>query len=181
MLPILGILVGLALLFCGRRLYWLLVAGIGFLTGLALAPRLLPGQPEWVVLVVALLLAIVGTVLAVVAQKLIIAAIGFFAGGGAGLLLLRMLGITGDLLAWIIYLVAGVVGLILVLGLFEWGLIFVSSLAGAILVVGGLEGSVKLTQGVTVAVIVAIALLGVLVQSSWLGGPPRHRRPGARA
>src|SRR5881296_746629 len=137
MLSPIGLLVGLVLLLYGRRLYWLFVAGIGFLTGLTLAPRLLPGQPEWMILVVAIMLALVGTVLAVVAQKFIIALIGFLAGGGTGVLLLRTLGIEGDVLTWSVYLVAGVVGLVLVLGLFEWGLILLSSLAGANLIVGG--------------------------------------------
>jgi hypothetical protein len=181
MLTVLGVVVGLVLLLYGRRLYWLLVAAIGFLTGLALAPRFLAGQPEWVILAAALLLALVGTVLAVVAQKLAIAVIGFLAGGAAGVLLLRILGIRGDLLVWIVYLIAGVVGLILVLGLFEWGLILISSLAGAILIVEGAEKSIPLSQGLACAVIIGVALIGVLVQASWVGASPRHRRPGARS
>ena len=87
-----GILVGLVLLGYGRRLYWAFVAGVGFLTGLALGPRLLPGQPEWMILTAALVLALAGAVLAVVVKKLVIAVIGFFAGGGIGLLLLRQQG-----------------------------------------------------------------------------------------
>lgn len=181
MLSIPGILVGLVLLLCGRRLYWLLVAGIGFLTGLVLAPRLLPGQPEWVILVTALLLAVAGTVLAVVAQKFIIALVGFLAGGATGVLLLRTFGVGSDMLVWIVYVAAGVVGLILVLGLFEWGLILLSAIAGANLIVGGLVDSIHLSQGTTVVVVVVLALIGVLVQAGWLGQPPRRRRPGARA
>src|SRR6266545_1805024 len=49
-----GVFVGVVLLLFGRRLYWLFVAGIGFLTGLALVPDLLPGQPEWLILLAAL-------------------------------------------------------------------------------------------------------------------------------
>ena len=126
-----GILVGLVLLGYGRRLYWVFVAGVGFLTGLALGPRLLSGSPEWVILAVALALALAGAVLAVVAKKLVIALIGFFAGGGIGLLLLRQEGIMGAVPAWVVYLFAGIVGLVLVRTLFEWALIVLSSLAGA--------------------------------------------------
>jgi len=46
MLPISRILVGLVLLVLGWRLYRVFVAGIGFLAGLELGPRLLPRQPE---------------------------------------------------------------------------------------------------------------------------------------
>jgi len=36
------------------------VAGVGFLTGRALGPRLLSGQPEWVTFTVAFVLALTG-------------------------------------------------------------------------------------------------------------------------
>ncbi len=181
MLRVIGILVGLPLLLFGRRLYWLFVAGIGFLTGVELAPRLLPGRPEWVILVAALGLALVGTVLAIVAQKFIIALVGFLAGGGTGVLLLRTLGLEGEVLTWIVYLASGVVGLVLVLALFEWGLILLSSLAGANMIVAGVENSVALSQGIAFVVMIVVAVIGIVVQASWLGTPPRRRRPGPRA
>ena len=95
------------------------VAGVGFLTGLALGTHLLPGQPEWIIVTVALVLALAGAVVAVVAKKLAVSLIGFLAGGGIGLPLLRKQGITGDVPAWVAYLVAGIVGLVLVRTLFE--------------------------------------------------------------
>ena len=181
MLAVLQVFVGLVLLLSGRRLYWMLVAAAGFVTGLAVAPLIMPGQPEWVVLVTAILLAVAGTVLAVVAQKHVIAVIGFLAGGAVGLLLLRVFDIRGEALGWIAYLAGGVVGLVLVLGLFEWGLILLSSLAGSILIVDGVEKSVALSQTLRFWVMIGVALVGVLVQASWLGAPPRRRRPGVRA
>src|SRR5262245_35898495 len=123
MVPLVRIVVGLALLLLGRRLYWLFVAGIGFLTGVELAPRVFPGRPEWVFLVAAVALALVGTVVAIVAQKFVIALVGFLAGGAIGVLLLRTLGVNGNALAWLVYVTAGFVGILLVLVLFEWGLI----------------------------------------------------------
>jgi hypothetical protein len=181
MLPIIAILVGLLLLLLGRRLYWLFVAGIGFLTGLELAPRLLPGRPEWVVLVTALGLALVGTVLAILAQKFIIALVGFLAGGGTGVLLLHTLGVESDALTWLVYLASGVVGLLLVLMLFEWGLVLVSSLAGANLIVGGAVELSRLSQPIALVAMIVVAVIGIIVQASWLGAPPRRRRPEGRA
>jgi hypothetical protein len=175
------ILVGLVLLGFGRRLYWAFVAGVGFLTGLALGPRLLSGQPEGVILTVALALAVVGAVLAVVAKKLIIAVIGFLAGGGIGLLVLRQTGFRGDGPAWFVYLVAGIVGLLLVRALFEWALILLSSLAGAGLLVAGVEDRVALAPGLAFLLVMVVALIGIVVQAGWRGRPPRRGAPARGA
>ena len=176
-----GILVGLVLLGYGRRLYWAFVAGVGFLTGLALGPSLLPEQPEWLILTVALVLALAGAVLAVVAKKLVVALIGFLAGGGIGLLLLRQHGITGDVPVWVVYLIAGIVGLVLVRTLFEWALILLSSLAGAALIVAGVEGRVALSPGLAFLLVIAVALVGIVVQAGLRRQPPRRDAPGRGA
>ena len=181
MSSVVAILVGLVLLGYGRRLYWAFVAGVGFLTGLALGPRLLTGQPEWMILTVALVLALVGAVLAVVAKKVVIALIGFFAGGGIGLLLLRQQGITGTMPAWVVYVVCGIVGLVLVRMLFEWALILLSSLAGAGLILAGVEGHVALSQTLAFLLVIGLALIGAIVQAGWRRRPPRQRVPGRDA
>ena len=176
-----GIFVGLVLLVCGRRLYWLFVAGIGFLTGLALAPDLLPGRPEWLILLAALVAAIVGAVVAIVAQRLTIGLIGFVAGGGIGLLLLRALGVGGDAQGWIAYLIAGVIGLVLMLALFEWALILLSSLAGANLIVAGVVARFPLPQAIALVLLIGLVLIGVVVQAQGSGEPPVRRPPAPRA
>jgi hypothetical protein len=176
-----GVLVGRVLLGYGLRLYWAFVAGVGFLTGLALGPGLLPGQPDWMILTVALALALAGAALAVLAKKLVIALVGFFAGGGIGLLLLRQQDITGDVPAWVVYLVAGLVGLVLVRTLFEWALILLSSLAGAGLIVAGVEGHVVLSQRLAFLLVIAVVLIGVVVQAGVRGQPPGRGAPGRGA
>ncbi len=160
-----GVFVGVVLLLFGRRLYWLFVAGIGFLTGLALVPDLLPGQPEWLILLAALVAAIVGAVIAFVAQKITIGLIGFVAGGGIGLLLLRKLGLVGEGTGWVAYLIAGVAGLVLMLVLFDWALILLSSLAGANLIVTGVAARMSLPEGTWFLLLIALALVGVVVQA----------------
>src|SRR5262245_19238786 len=177
MVPLVRIVVGFALLLLGRRLYWLFVAGIGFLTGMELAPRILPGHPEWVFLVLALGLALLGTLVAIVAQKLVIALVGFLAGGAIGVLLLSMLGGEGSVLAWLVYLVAGLVGIVLVLTLFEWGLMLLSAAAGANLIVSGVGESLHLSSQSAFIAVVVLAVIGVIVQAGWLGGAPRRRHP----
>jgi len=173
-----SILVGLVLLGYGRRLYWAFVAGIGFLTGLALGPELLPGRPEWQILLMALALSLVGAVLAVVAKKVIIMVTGFLAGGGIGYMLLRQHGIEGHVPGWIVYILAGIVGLVLMRILFEWALILLSSLAGAGLLVGGVESFVALSPKLAFPLIIAVALIGIVVQAG-LGG--WHRSTPSRS
>jgi hypothetical protein len=178
-----GVFVGVVLLLFGRRLYWVFVAGIGFVTGLALAPDLLPGQPEWLILLAALVAAIVGAIIAIFAQKLTIGLIGFVAGGGVGLQLLRKMGMAGEGTGWIAYLIAGIVGLVLMLVLFDWALILLSSLAGANLIVTGVSAHVHLPQETWFLALIALALVGVVVQAGlsrrW-GRATRGRSVGPR-
>jgi hypothetical protein len=171
-----GVFVGVILLLFGRRLYWLFVAGIGFLTGLALVPDLLPGLPEWLILLAALVAAIVGAIVALFAQKLTIGLIGFVAGGGIGLVLLRKLGLVGEGSAWVVYLIAGIVGLVLILILFDWALILLSSLAGANLIVTGASAHVHLPRETWFLALIALALIGVVVQAGWWRRAGRVRR-----
>jgi hypothetical protein len=178
-----GVFVGVILLLFGRRLYWLFVAGIGFLTGLALVPDLLPGLPEWLILLAALVAAIVGAIVALFAQKLTIGLIGFVAGGGIGLVLLRKLGLVGEGSAWVVYLIAGIVGLVLILILFDWALILLSSLAGANLIVTGTSAHVHLPRETWFLALIALALIGVVVQAGWCrraGRVMRGRSGGPR-
>src|SRR6185369_591093 len=128
------ILVGFLLLVLGRRLYWLFVAAVGFLYGLELAPRLLPGQSQAVIVIIALGLALLGALLAVVATKVALGLTGFVAAGGIAAVVLQHLTIESGVVALGIYFIAGIVGAVLFLLLFNAALIVLSSLAGAYLV-----------------------------------------------
>src|SRR5262249_35879366 len=175
MAPLVGIVVGVALLLFGRRLYWVFVAGIGFLTGLEFAPEVLPGQPDWVILVAALVAALVGALLAVMAQAFVIGAIGFVAGGGGGPRFLRSLGGAGGTPPRIIVLLGGAVGVVLLLWLFCRALIVLWSLAGASLVVAGMAP--RLSHGLTFFLVIAVAIVGVIFQTSLAGKWPRRAPP----
>src|SRR2546428_11542442 len=47
------VLVGLAVLLYGRRLFWLFVGAVGFMVAITLVEPLLTGIPEWQVLIAA--------------------------------------------------------------------------------------------------------------------------------
>ena len=173
MLSIGRVLLGLLLLVLGRRLYWLFVAGIGFLYGLELAPRLMPGQSETVIVIVALGLALVGALLAVLATKVVLGMIGFVAGGGIAVLLLGNVMIDRGVVALAVYLIAGVIGAVLLLVLFDWTLIVLSSLAGASLIVMSAERLLEIPPIAGTVLVLVLAAVGALIQT----GLWRRTRP----
>jgi hypothetical protein len=134
----LRLITGILLLLFGRNLFWLFCAAIGFLVGAALAARALPGQPEWVMLVVGLAVGLVGALLALVLPNVIGMIAGFAAGGYLALTLIEAVGARPGELAWLAFLIGGAVGAIAVLLLFDWALIGLSSLMGSFTIVNGL-------------------------------------------
>src|SRR4029077_19347695 len=79
--PIVGALIGVVVLFFGRKLFWLCVAAVGFLAGIELAPHLINEPSALLQLTFAIVLALVGALLALFLQKIAIAVFGFLAGG----------------------------------------------------------------------------------------------------
>jgi hypothetical protein len=167
------ILVGFLLLVLGRRLYWLFVAAVGFLYGLELAPRLLPGQSQAVIVIIALGLALLGALLAVVATKVALGLTGFVAAGGIAAVVLQHLTIESGVVVLGIYFIAGIIGAVLFLLLFNAALIVLSSLAGAYLVVLGAEELRLISPAPETALVIVLAVVGIVIQAR----PWRPRKP----
>jgi hypothetical protein len=157
----LSIAVGAALLLVGRRLYWFFVAGAGFVIGATLAARLLPAEVVWVQLLAAVLVGLIGLVLALFLQRVAIAIAGFIAGGYVLATLINAFAGIGSGLYWGLFVVGGVVGAILVSVLFGWALIILSSLMGA----GLIAEVVPLAQPWNLVLYLGLAALGILVQA----------------
>src|SRR5512143_3113043 len=123
----------------GRRLFWLFVAVVGFLSGVALGPRLFPEASQTLTLLVALGLGVLGAVLTLVFKRLAVGLAGFLIGGYIGLMLGGSLQLNvGSLPSWFFFLVGGIIGAVLVAALFDWALIILSAITGAALVVSAL-------------------------------------------
>src|SRR5881296_4631690 len=128
---IIGALIGVVVLFFGRKLFWLCVAAVGFAGGVEIAPHLVHEPSPLLALAIALVLGLIGALLALFLQKVAIAVLGFLAGGKlAGAIAAAFLIHYGQH-STIIFLAAGIIGAILLLVLFDWALIIVSSLIGA--------------------------------------------------
>jgi len=134
MLNLINVILGGALLVTGRKLFWLFVGAIGFITGMQLTARFWNG-PEGLAIVAGLVLGLVFAGLAVFLQTIAIGIAGFLAGGYTLSALVGMLGIQTSAANWIVYIVGGIIGVILVSYLFDWAVITLSSLAGASLLV----------------------------------------------
>ena len=166
--PLLALLAGIVLLVAGRRLFWLFVGLVGFITVYRWFEPYSAAQPNgrWLL---AILAGIVGIVLAIFLQRVAISVAGFFAGGWFAVQLfgLHMAHARGgDLL---IFVIAGVIAAILAVALFDLALVILSSLAGADLIVGALHPR----PGVAKLLLLGLAVVGIAVQ---MGFTARRRR-----
>jgi len=124
-----SVFVGVMLLVLGRRLFWVFLAGTGFLLGAWLSVEFLHQQPEAVRLGAAVVLGLAGVALAFMAQKVAVGIGGFLAGIILGQALAGVYPFGGP--PWLPPLVGGVVGIFLLAAVFNWALIAFSSLLGA--------------------------------------------------
>src|SRR5438093_1500366 len=170
-IPIFSILIGVVILFFGRKLFWLCVAAIGFAAGVELAPHLVQDPSALLSLTIALLLGIIGALLALFLQKIAIAVLGFLAGGKLAGAIAAAFFVHYAQHSTIIFVIGGVIGAILLLVLFDWALIVVSSLIGAHLIV--YQSTIALPQSGSIILFIGLAVVGILVQAASL------RRSGA--
>ena len=165
-----NVLVGAVLLFFGRRLFWLFVAGIGFVVGSRLALDALDGQREWLIVLLALAVGVIGAFVSIFLQRLVVGIAGFLAGGY--LLYMLALGLEYQSYAWIAFILGGVIGAILVSLLLDWALILLSALTGATVIVQ----SVALSESASVIVFLVLMLFGVAIQAAQLPRKPPARK-----
>ena len=157
MATLLQVIAGLALLTLGRKIFWLVVAVLGFTTAMTIARQLLPEQTEERVLLISIGAGLIGGLLAVFVQRVAIGVAGFLAGGFLALGLTQLIGMDPGTMG---FMIGGVIGLVLVYPLFEWALMILSSLAGALV----LALAFDLPPGAATAVFVAAFVLGLVIQ-----------------
>lgn len=158
---LLFLMIGGALLVLGRRLFWLLVAVLGFLAGFYFAAQQLSGDLAWLALVVGIIFGIAGALLAMFFQGIAIGLAGFLGGGMIAINLLEFLGLGETSYSWIAFIIGGILGVILIGLVFDWALILLSTIVGAFLIVNAIETSSVV--GYLVFFILLIA--GIAVQS----------------
>ena len=162
--PIISVIVGVAILLFGRKLFWLFVAALGFAIGLEIAAYFTKEPPPWMMLVVALGCGVIGALLAILLQKLAIAVAGFIAGGRIAWAVAAAFFVEHDHYRGITFVLGGILGALLLLALFDWVLILLSSIEGAHLISNG----ITLPEKGAMILVIALAAIGVIVQGSML-------------
>ena len=162
--PIISVIVGVAILLFGRKLFWLFVAALGFAVGLEIAAYFMKEPPQWMMLLVALGCGVIGALLAILLQKLAIAIAGFVAGGRIAWALAAAFFVDHAHYRGLTFVIGGILGALLLLALFDWVLILLSSIEGAHLIGNG----ITLPEKGAMILFIALAVIGVLVQGSML-------------
>src|SRR5437899_7709122 len=117
--PAVGALIWIVILFFGRTLFWLCVVAVGFLAGIELAPHLVTEPSPLLQLGVALVLGLLGTLLAFLLQKIAIAVVGFLAGGKLAGAIAAAFFVHYSQYSTIIFVIGGLIGAMLLLFLFD--------------------------------------------------------------
>lgn len=155
------LLIGTAVLTLGRRLFWLFVAGVGFVIGLRIMGALVSGWPAWLVVIIALVAGLVGAALAVFLQRIGVAVAGFLAGGYAVYSLVEMFSSQDGSWLWVVYAIGGILGAILLSVLFDWALIVLSSITGSTIILQALD----LSMAWSGLLFFILLIFGIIIQS----------------
>ena len=172
MLGLVNGIVGVALLLAGRKFFWLFIGALGFITGIQVTASFWQG-PDWMLLIIGLIVGLIFAALATFVQALAIGAAGFLSGGYVTLMLAGMLGMEIGTLSWVVYIIGGLIGIALVGFLFDWAIITLSSFAGASLVTQTFFAQSDNAR----LIFLVLIIIGVIVQGSLLRS---EKRPAAR-
>jgi MFS family permease len=166
------LIAGALLILWGRKLFWLLVAILGFMFGWYIVSTYLDVQTESTLLIVSIASGVLFALLGVFIQKLAIRVAGFAVAGFFLINVSESLGWHSEHFPWIPFVVGGIIGAILASFIFEWVLIVLSSLTGAYLVVRELHTS----HSSGIIILVILAMIGIIFQSRKKGKPRAEKK-----
>jgi Domain of unknown function (DUF4203) len=167
-IPILSVVIGVVILFFGRKLFWLCVAAVGFAAGVEVAPHLVHEPSTILSLSVAIVFGFIGALLAMFLQKVAIGVAGFLAGGKLAMAIVAAFFVHGSSYPGVTFLIGGIVGAILLLALFDWTLIILSAVVGAYLI----QHTIVLPQTGATILFLGLAAVGIVVQAAAFRGRP---------
>ena len=162
----LNVIIGILLLFIGRRLFWLFVACVGFASGYHYAQQIWAIQSPILVLILSLAVGALGAIIAILFQKAAIVVAGFAAGGYIVLILFDQFARLPSQMIWLPYIIGGIIGAIILFLVFDWALIFLSTLTGATLIVQ----IVTFKPWVEIVLFLVLVIVGMLFQAKTMTG-----------
>lgn len=166
------VIIGLILLTSGRKLFWLFVGCVGFAIGFHYTPYLWNVPSHHLLLVIAVIMGIIGAIVAVFFQKIAIGLAGFGAGGYIAVNLLILLDFQVGQVIWLPYLLGGIIGALFLYLIFDWALIVVSSLAGASMIIQ----AVNINPGMKLGLYFILVITGGIIQTALFMKSPSIRR-----
>ncbi len=163
-IALITVLIGLALLAAGRKLFWLFVGVVGFSLGYNLgtqfAATYLHGGGQTAVLVFAAVLAVAGALLAVFVEKLAVSAAGFLFGGYLAIQAIGHPEAGMNLPLIVLFVAGGIIGALLVALVFNWALIILTSLAGSFMIFSDLP----VRNALATVLFIALTVVGMAIQ-----------------
>jgi hypothetical protein len=174
-------LVGFVFLFFGRPLFWLFAAISGFIFGALVGGFIANDMGTTGIVILGLIVGGLFAVLSIYLQKPMAAVAGFLLGGTIAALLYVfavtggnvMFGLPSEFgsIAPVAFLLGGIASAVLVWVTFDWALIIISSLFGALLATPGVLVFLPLPGASALLIPLALAALGIFVQSRLLARP----------
>ncbi|MCJ7512925.1 MAG: hypothetical protein MUO23_08140 [Anaerolineales bacterium] len=175
MFPILVIAIGVAVLGFGKRLA-VLGAAVGALLGLGLL-RLFPGSSDPLLqLAIPILLAVIGFFVAGFAKgivNIVLLVMGALAGAAIMLGFLDLFHVDSGMLDWLLAVVGGVIGLMMVRRYKDWAMIILAGLIGGLLVTRGLTVWLPFLEGAIGTLLVLVLAGGSIAFQGGLFGKPK--------
>lgn len=162
MMPGIRIILGMLVLLLGRRLYWIMVGVGGLLAGMEFTQQVLAEWAPSARFLLAIVAGGVGVLLAILAQRVAFALLGFFGGGFIALVLTQSMGSDNAQLAW--FILGALAGAIIAALVMDWAIIVLTSLAGAAAIVTSFAAE----PAFKTALFVIVAGVGIAIQSRGL-------------
>jgi hypothetical protein len=174
MFPILVIAIGIAVLAFGKRLA-VLGAAVGALFGVALLRLFnVPVTEPLLALLIPGLLAVIGFFVAGFAKgivDIVLLVLGALAGAAIVLGFLDLFNINSSWIGWLLAVVGGVIGIIMVRRFKDWAMIILAGLIGGLLVTRGLTIWLPFLQGALGTLLVIVLAGGsIAFQGGLFGG-----------
>ena len=159
--PLIMLVAGLLLLFSGRRIIWLAAAMAAFLFVFPIVQNWLDGELGGII--VAAVIALIISALAVRFIKFAGVLIGALAGAAAMPYFLGLFGV--DLAWWLLAIAGAILGMIVVSVALDWGLILMTAWVGANVVSAAAADLFSTPAALSPVIFLVLLAAGILVQS----------------
>lgn len=153
-------LIGFLTLILGRQYYPVYVGAITFMMAQLVIPQIFPRQSFQSILVASIVAGVITGGLSISLKRILAIVASFFVGGSLVFGAADLLGLGPAFQTWTIYLIAGAVGALLTILVFDFAMIFLSAAYGATLILENLS----LHGFSTLVWLILLTIFGIIVQ-----------------